>query len=183
MVDERQIVEQVLKGNLKAFELLTQKYERLVFHIANGFVNDPLDAQDISQEAFFKIYKNLSTFNFESKLSTWIGKIVYNTSINYIKKHDKAQYNEPMNELSERRGDYGAFIDPESILQKKQSHHLLHNAIEELPLHYRSVIVLYHLREFSYEEIGSILNITESKIKSDLFRARKILEKKLSKYL
>ena len=86
---ELELVRLILKGNIKIFEEIINKYQRLVLSIAVRFTNNQYDREEVCQEIFIKVYQNLSGFNFNSKLSTWIGKIAYNHCINYVNKNSK----------------------------------------------------------------------------------------------
>ena len=72
MPDEQELISRILGGNLDAFKLLVRQHERLVTAMIKRVVGNTEDAEDISQEVFMKVYKNLPRFKFESRLSTWI---------------------------------------------------------------------------------------------------------------
>ena len=118
-------------------------------------------------------------FRGDSKLSTWIAKIAYNTSISHIRKQLKNErsYDETpglvVNEKGEALNQIG--------IEKEEAKKYLLEMIEELPVHYRTVLTLFHLEEFSYKEIEEITEMPEGTIKSYLSRARKILKEKLER--
>jgi RNA polymerase sigma factor (sigma-70 family) len=100
MFHEKEVIANILKGDRRAFKLLVQQYEHLVFHVAGRVVRGQEDIEDICQEVFLKVYKNLSRFSFQSKLSTWIAQITYFTAISYVKKYKKelaSEYPESLN--------------------------------------------------------------------------------------
>lgn len=180
MFDEKEIISRILREDLKAFELLVKQYERLVFHVVGRLIRDQADTQDVCQEVFIKVHKNINKFEFKSKLSTWIARIAYLTAINYLKKYRKFSYNE----FSEEIENYHFTEDnPEKITEKKDTANYVNQLIEQMPEQYRIVLTLYHLNEFSYQEIEDITAMPEGTIKSYLFRGRKLLKEKLEIYL
>jgi RNA polymerase sigma-70 factor (ECF subfamily) len=176
MFNEKELVSSVLKGNLHAFSLIVKQYERLVFHVVNRLISHTHDQEDVCQEVFIKVHHNLHTFQFQSKLSTWIARIAYLTAINYLKKHHKHSFKEIAADEHYFTGD-----DPQQALIKKDRTVYIHAIIKKLPEQYRIVLTLYHLEEFSYQEIESITGMPEGTVKNYLFRARKLLKEELER--
>jgi RNA polymerase sigma factor (sigma-70 family) len=174
MFDENEIIAQVLKGETRAFEKLVEQYEQLVFYVISRLIKDQDDKEDVCQEVFIKVHKNLGTFKFQSKFSTWIGRIAYLTAINYLKaKKISSDYPADLDNF------YFSTETPDTLLDKKDSAAYMNKLIGEMPIQYRTVITLYHLNEFSYSEIEEITGMPEGTVKSYLFRARKLLKEKL----
>ena len=93
MFDENEIVNRILKNDLRAFELLVNQYEKLVFFVINRLVQNKQNKEDICREVFIKIHHSLPSFRFQSKLSTWIARIAYLTAVNYLKSNNgKSSY-------------------------------------------------------------------------------------------
>jgi len=180
MFNEKQVVTSILAGDMRAFELLVKQYERLVFYVVNRLINDKEDKEDVCQEVFIKIHKNLKTFQFQSKLSTWIARIAYLTAINHFKKTKRDR----MDTLPDNIEDHHFTDDnPEQLLTKKEVSAYIDKLINQLPEKYRTVITLYHLNEFSCLEIEEITGMPEGTVKSYLFRARKLMKEKIEVYL
>lgn len=178
MIDDREIVANVLKGNYQAFELLIKQYQKLVYFVVFRLVKNKEDNEDICQEVFIKVYNSLHRFAFESKLSTWIATIAYHTAINYLKKYNK----ELLSSYPEDMDNYHFTTEtPEYELEKKSESEYIHYLIMQMPVNYRTVVTLYHLNEFSCAEIQEITGIPEGSIKSYLFRARQLLKDKMKK--
>ncbi|GAA3981642.1 RNA polymerase sigma factor [Mucilaginibacter dorajii] len=176
MFNEKEIVSRILKGDFRAFELLVKQYEKLVFFVINRLVHDQQDKEDICQDVFIKVHQSLHTFQFQSKLSTWIARISYLTAVNYLKKN-KA---EKPTAYPENIDNYH-FTDesPEVELIKKDTASYVNYLIDQMPLQYKTVLTLYHLNEFTCPEIEQITGIPEGTVKSHLFRARKLLKEKI----
>lgn len=176
MFNEVEIVNQAVNGNVKAFELIVKQYEKLVFSILNRLLRNIEDVKDVSQDIFIKVHKNLKTFQFQSKLSTWIARIAYLTALNHIKKNSK--YN--TSNYSDDLDSFHFTIDtPESIAASKDISNYIGRLIEQMPLQYRTVLTLYHINEFSYQEIEQVTGMPEGTVKGYLFRARKLLKGKI----
>lgn len=181
MHDEKIIVSRIKAGDIAAFRILVKQYERLVLYMVAKLVKDKEDIEDICQEVFIKVYQNVSKFKFESKLSTWIAQIAYRTTINHLKKYNKFQ--DKQQDLISIENVSHAEDNPEQIYSKEETHVYVNRLIEQLPEQYKIVLTLYHINEFSYQEIGEITKMPEGTVKNYLFRARKILKEKLEDYL
>ena len=186
------LIKKILQGNLRAYRHLIDLHQRLVAHIVYRLVSNAEDQEEICQEVFIKVYQNLSKFKFESKLSTWIGRIAYNTTINYIRKEKLPLYNDiaiPTEKESEgEKIDHMASIKsanptPEEFVESIDRNRLIHKQIENLPAPFRTILTLYHLEQLSYGEIGEIMNLPEGTVKSYLFRGRKKLKEVLANEL
>lgn len=182
---EKLLVNRIIKGDKNSFCDLVESYKRLVAHIVYTNVKNQNDRDDLCQEIFFKIYVNLSVFKFKCKLSTWIGKIAYNSCINYFNKKkilidDNFAYmgeiDEPANVIEQIESDENS---PDLYLHKKEITKIIEHKIQELPIKYQTVITLFHIDELSYSEISEILNLSIDNIKVILFRARKMLREKI----
>lgn len=189
---DQQLVAQVLKGDQQAFARIVRQTEGLVIQIVFKMIPAPGDRQDIVQDVYLKAFSNLPTFQFNAKLSTWLGKIAYNTCLHYLEKkklvflpHTQEQDEEPANKLDLLNQKQGLLQnDVEKKLSGKELTSILDAAIKNLsPPVYQTLITLYHQEELSYAEIGEITSLPEGTVKNYLFRARKSLkEHLLSRY-
>lgn len=180
MFDEKEIVQKILKGDMKSFELLVSQYERLVFTVIQRLVANEEDRQDICQEVFVKVHKGLKGFAFQSRLSTWIGRIAYLTAINYLKAHKKLDVTQSVDDLA---NFHFSEEGPEQLAIRKDVSAYINKLIGQMPGQYKTVLTLYHLNDCSYQEIEEITGMPEGTVKSYLFRARKELKEQVSKYL
>lgn len=179
---DRQLVNRILGGDTRAFELIIKNTEGLVTQIVCRMINRIEDRKDIMQDVYLKTYNSLKNFKFNAKLSTWIGQIACNTCLNYYEKKKlvlpgelQDDENYTGNELHE--------IEAEMILTKKALSTILAAEIEKLSTLHKLLIVLYHQEELSYTTIAQVTNLPEGTVKNYLFRARKKLKENiLSKY-
>jgi RNA polymerase sigma-70 factor (ECF subfamily) len=177
------IIADALAGNNRAFERLMEKYHDAIFNFIYRMVRDREQVEDLTQEAFIKAFASLKSFNEEFAFSTWLYKIATNNCIDYIRKK-KLQMFSIDKPVESRDGDFTFELPDDSYeadreLISDQRATMLHEAIEQLPEKYRTVIRLRHVEERSYEEIARHLKLPIGTVKAHIFRARELLYKQL----
>jgi RNA polymerase sigma-70 factor (ECF subfamily) len=187
MVADQPLVEMVLKGNTNAFKTIMKNTEDLVAQIVFKMIPIAEDRKDIAQDIYLKTFQKLNTFQFRSKLSTWIAQIAYNTCFSYLEKKKLIFPGNDMDDNGE--GEHLLEIlrnkiapvksETENIIFQKELSGILKSEIDKLSPVYKTLITLYHNEELSYSEIGEITSLPEGTVKSYLFRARKTLRKNL----
>lgn len=181
MYTETELIQSVIKGDAFAHRRFVKQYERLVFYVVNKLINNEEDVQDLAQDVFIKVFKNLPKFKAESKLSTWIGQIAYRESVNYLRKRNRHN-DSPLDEFTENQLKESS-QNPEERSIANDTKMMVRTAVAKLPERYRQVVVLYHLEEYSYQEISEITEMPEGTVKSYIFRGRKLLKDLLSETL
>lgn len=186
--DDYKIIKLVLRGRKEAYSELVERYKKQVFNVAYRMTNDAEVAMDISQEAFVKIYKNLAQYNPQYKFSSWLLKSVNNLCVDYFRtKSDQTASLDSIMDSGAEGILAGNNTVPSSAEEfernetKLELRMLLKEAISQLPLDYKSVVVLRHLQNLSYKEISQILNLPMGTIKARIFRARKMLKTHLER--
>ena len=182
------LVERILQGDTNAFKTVIKNTERLVAQIVFKMIPNAGDRKDLAQDVYLKVFQKLGTFRFQSKLSTWIGQITYNTCLKYLEKkklmlldNTNSDYDIGDNALeiiSNQSIDLSK-NESENQLFKQQTSKILQKEIDKLSPIFKTLITLYHNEELSYLEIGEITSLPEGTIKSYLFRARKELRDNL----
>lgn len=164
------IIKKCINGDEDFFEILIIRYKNLVYSIVLKMVSDREEANDLAQEVFIKVYKNLDKYSDEFKFSTWITRITTNHIIDYRRK--KRCETVPI-----ENADYNAktYVSPESEYLKKEQKINLERLLEELPEMYKIPVVLYHQKGLTYQEIADVTNQSLSKVKNRIFRGRKLL--------
>jgi RNA polymerase sigma factor (sigma-70 family) len=178
-IEEKALVQQILAGNQRAFKEFILQYQNLVSHLVFRMIPNDSDREDICQDIFLKVYQHLANFQFESKLSTWIAKITYNTCLNFLEKKRVSLFDDLTPEELTLDDLSGSSALPDSFTEKQDISRRLQMEIEKLPVHYRTILTLYHLDEMSYREICQITEMPEGTVKNYLFRARKMLKDRL----
>jgi len=177
------LVRQAQQGSRGAFEDLVKRYERKVFHLAYGFVQDRATADDLAQEVFIKAYFALPKFHFKSEFGTWL----YRIAVNHIKDHlrktarKKEVSLEDVAELPVTGGD--EIKEREEMRVQDERKKVIFGVLAALPEKYRTILTLRDVRGLSYEEVASILAISPGTVDSRLHRARKMLRKKMAPFV
>ncbi len=187
---DKHLVNQVLLGDTRAFGMVIKNTEWLVAQIVFKMVPLAEDRKDMAQDIYMKAFHNLPGFKFQSKLSTWIARIAYNSCLSWIEKK-KLVLTGGLQEKEYPDEDYAnthysnlsAISDSENQLSQKELSAILRKEIAGLPAIYQTLITLFHQESLSYEELSQITGLPDGTVKSYLFRARKMLkENLLSKY-
>ena len=172
--DEDLIICRLVKnGNTEAFRLLIEKYQTKIFSLGFSFFKNSDDAEDFVQDVMVKAYIKLNTFKAKSKFSAWLISIAYNTAINSSKK--KRDYTS----LAENYDCASMTKTPEQQYIEKEMVKAVKEAVSFLPENYRVCIDLYFFYDMPYAEISEITKLPINTIKSNVFRAKKILKEKL----
>ncbi|WP_058486311.1 RNA polymerase sigma factor [Defluviitalea phaphyphila] len=175
-MEDYEIVQRCLNGEKEMFEELISRYKNLVYSIILRMVSDSEEANDLAQEVFIKIYKNLDKYNPKYKFSTWVMKITTNLVIDARRKQKQSPiYIEDMlHETSTNES-------PEEGYLRQERSKEVRDALNTLPDMYKIPIILFHQQGLSYQEIANVINEPLSKVKNRIFRARKMLKNYLSK--
>lgn len=186
---DRHLVDRVLRGDTRAFGIIIKDTECLVAGIVFKLIPVVEERKDMAQDIYLKAFHNLAGFKFQSKLSTWIARIAYNSCLSWIEKkklilpgnlQDEDAYSLSPDSVHPR---YAVSSDSERQLFQKELSVILNKEINGLPPLYQTLITLYHQESMSYEELSQITGLPDGTVKSYLFRARKMLkENLLSKY-
>jgi RNA polymerase sigma-70 factor (ECF subfamily) len=187
--NDKELVDLVLRGDTRVFGTIIKNTENLVAGIIFKMIPVSEERKDIVQDVYLKVFHNLAGFKFQSKLSTWIAQITYNTCLSWIEKKkplldgnisEDDRYDEMSNPVF--NGPYLVNESENRVLQKELAG-ILTREIEKLPVIYQTLIALYHHESVSYEELSQITGLPAGTVKSYLFRARKMLkENLLAKY-
>jgi len=180
MTDPRKLVEHILAGDQDSFRTLVKENQRLVCHVVFRMIPPGPDQEDICQEVFIKVYQNLDKFRFDSKLSTWIARIAYNTCLNFLDKKKLPLYDD----LTDHDASFepeapGDSSRPDLAFESAQTGIILQEEIDRLPILYKTIVTLFHIDRMSYSEIAQIMKMPEGTVKSYLFRARKTIKSRL----
>jgi len=181
-MSDAELIAQVRNGNTNAYRYLVDKHKNLVWHMVLRMVSQHEDAEDLCQDIFMRVFKDIGKFRGDSKLSTWIGTIAYNTSVDHIRKKGR----EKVYPADDMEPFMKGKISTETAFgktDKSSLKNIVHRLIETMPLHYRTVVTLYHLEEMSYREIEGITGMPEGTVKSYLSRGRQILREKLTQVI
>ena len=180
------LVDRVLSGDKRAFELLVLKYQRKLMRLVLYFVRDHADAEDIVQETFIKAYRALPNFRGESAFYTWLYRIGVNNAKNQLAIQKKKVENLTGNSSEENESSNvvaaegeSEFNTPESVLASKQLAETVNNAMMSLPDDLRLAISLREIEGLSYEQIAEMMECPIGTVRSRIFRARESIAIKI----
>lgn len=169
---DSQTISKAILGDSKALTLLINEYKDIAYNLALGIVKNKENAKDITQDSFLKVLENIKGFRNESKFSTWLYKIVYNQSIQFIQKTNSTNFSDI---------DSGKANDFSNDFSNGEDKYLeLYQIIDQLEDNERNIVKLFYLAEKSIKDINSITGLSVSNIKVILHRARKRLHEKLN---
>jgi RNA polymerase sigma factor (sigma-70 family) len=177
-----ELIEQTLAGNQQAYADLVKRHQRFVFTLAMRFTKGREDAEEVAQDCFIKAYRNLSSFQQQSKFSTWLYSIVYTTAMTFLRKKRVDTSSIDDDEAYIQIENKPSAYDPHNIENKSRSYYL-NQAIEQLLPDDATIITLFYKGEQSLEEIAQALNMEANTVKVKLFRARQRLKEKLERNL
>lgn len=166
------------------FESFMENYQNMVFSTAMRLTANQAEAEDISQEVFLKAYERFSELKESPTAGGWLKTVATNMSLNHLSRYrSRWSFFSEMFSASdpeeERTFDVAAPDDFSAELERADSQALVEQALQKLPPAQRVPLVLYHLEGLSYEEIAGKLRVSLGKVKTDIFRARETLRKKL----
>ena len=171
----------VLNGDANAFAVLVNRYKDMVYTLTLRMLKNKEEAEEVAQDTFIKIYKSLNKFKGDSKFSTWIYKIAYNTSLDRLKTNKKYLNNIAINEFTEHQ--IKILDNALDTLENKEREQAIQRCINLLPSDDSFLLTLYYFEEQSLEEIAKTMSLTPNNVKVKLFRSRKKLAKILKSHL
>lgn len=176
------LVERLRSGDPQAFEVLVREYGGRMLATARRLLRTDEEAQDVLQEAFLAAFRAIDTFAGAARLSTWLHRIVINAALMGLRSRRRRR-EESIDSLLPRFDKEGHWAEPAShwdtstdaLLERQETRAMVRNAIDRLPLNYRSVLLLRDIEELDTEEAASLLGITPNAVKTRLHRARQAL--------
>jgi RNA polymerase sigma-70 factor (ECF subfamily) len=182
---DRAIIERAQAGDMHCFRQLVDRYERRAFALAVGLVRDEQDAQEIVQEAFLRVHRNLASFNGSSTFFTWLYRIVANLSIDLMRRPCRRETSLEDHRTTMRE-DESALVsrldgaDPLEHVRRAEIAARIQRALDALPSYHRGVIILREVEGMSYQEMAEIMGVSKGTIMSRLFHARQKLQRALA---
>ena len=176
-LNDIELVNSSIAGNVLAFEELVKRYEKKVFAVAFRMTGNKEDAADLTQEAFIKAYKALAQFRGEAAFQTWLYRIIANVCRDELRKKYKNTVFSLDNEVVLESGNLKREVadsapGPDVFLVNKEFGETIQKAVDSLAIDYRVTLVMREIQGFSYEEISDILKCSIGTVKSRLSRAR-----------
>lgn len=169
------LIERAKKNNQSAMNDLIIKCSPFVYNLCQKWCRPPIESEDITQNALIKISKNLNSFKFDSKFSTWVYSLTYNVFLDEYRKVKRREKIAPQGKLEEA-------TDNENSSTEEDQSELLASVLNMLSEDHRAILLLIDLEELSYVEAAKALNIEVGTVRSRLARARISFKDNLVKY-
>ena len=168
---ENDLIQNCIKGDRKSQQELYNRYAGKMLSVCRRYARHEMEAEDIFHDAYIKVFKNIGQFQSNGSFEGWIRRIMVNTALKYISK--KSFQNENIGIQDYKEDSIGP-----SAYSKLQEEELM-NLINTLPIGYKTVFCMYVIDGYSHKEIGEKLNIGESTSRSQLVKARRLLQEKV----
>jgi RNA polymerase sigma-70 factor, ECF subfamily len=180
---DEELVRLVQQGDRQAFDLLVQKYQFRIIKLVTRYVHDPAEAMDVAQESFIKAYKALERFRGDSAFYTWLYRIAINTAKNHVFAQAKRGFelNVEIIDIDQTLTKFQLreFGTPEKIMLNEEIEQAVLSVIEHLPKDLRTAIMLREREGLTYEEIAGVMACPIGTVRSRIFRAREVIERKI----
>lgn len=167
------IINQILESDTNAFTVLVDRYKDLVFTLALRMLKNREEAEEVAQDTFIKVYKSLQKFKGDSKFSTWIYKVAYNSCLDRIKKNKKHYNDVAIDEFTMHH--LKAVDNVFETMVENERNEAIKECLNLLPSDDSFLLTLYYFEEQSLEEIADIIGLTANNVKVKLYRSRKKL--------
>src|SRR5436853_1235934 len=174
------LAQQTLAGDQQAFEALMKRYHAPLYNFICRFLNDYDQACDILQQVFLQLYISLSTLHTDKPLKAWLFQVARNRCLDELRRRHAIHFSEleSVND-DEELSPLAAIPDngplPEELAEQSDLQYRLQNAIQTLPIKFRSVVLLRYAGQLSFSEIGQTLNMPEATAKTYFQRAKPLL--------
>jgi RNA polymerase sigma-70 factor (ECF subfamily) len=173
------LLKRIQTGDRLAFKELINRHKDYAFTVAYRILNSREDSEEIAQDAFLQVYKNIHSFNFEAKFTTWFYRIVFNAAL--MQKRKNRIFTEDFTESSQA-SLVSNLSDSSENLRKNERQQAIRQAMQQLQADDVLLITLFYLQEQSLEEIAAITQISADTVKVKLHRARKRLADEIKKH-
>ena len=167
--DDYSIIRQFIDGDKSSFQILVKRHKEKVRNIIYITMNSSALVDDIAQDVFITVYKNLKYFRFESQFTTWLYRITVNRCKDYLRKMNVRRIFSPIEDGTEI-SEYSTPVEDNDISR------IVMDAISKLPVKLRMPLILKDIEGFSYQEISESLNCEMGTVKSRIFRGREKLK-------
>jgi len=181
---DEELIAQFQNGDVYAFDQIVHRYKDPLINFVYHFLGNRIDAEDVIQETFLRVYKNKHLYRSIAKFYTWIYTIAGNLAKTELRRRRRRRVLS-ISQMGYADKDYDipdTVSTPDKVVDGEMKEDLIRKEIDDLPVKFKEVIVLRDIQEFSYEEIGAILKIPIGTVKSRVNRGRLRLQKRL-KYL
>jgi len=179
------LVHQALSGDQEAFEALVSRYTKALFSLIYHYMGDYHEAFDVLQQVWLQLYLSLATLHSKQHIKPWLFTVARNRSLDVLRRKRLPSFSEL--ETGHEEGEAASWDTipdrsptPEELAERRDLQHAIERAIQALPHKYRSVVLLYYADQLTFSEIGRVLNMPDSTVKTRFYRAKPFLRAALT---
>lgn len=187
-ISDAELARRIGRGDAGAFEALMRRHNRRLYRVARAILNDDGDAEDALQEAYLSAYQRIGTFQGKSTLSTWLTRIVVNAALQRLRTSKRHHVVVPLiGAERDEENDIMTTSDgtkpetPERAAMRAEMRRLLEREIDNLPVAFRTVLIMREVEEMSVEEAAECLDVPAATVRTRLFRAKAQLREALAR--
>jgi len=169
-LNDQHYINLIIEGDTHAFAVLVDRYKNLVFTLSFKMLQNREEAEEVSQDVFIKVYKSLPKFKSESKFSTWLYKITYNTCLDRLRSKKRTTQIVSADDFIEH--EVISLINVLDAIQERERKQKIQKCLGLLPGEDNFLLTLYYFEENSLKEISKIMGVNENNLKIKLFRSR-----------
>lgn len=180
--EDAELIRAAQRGEAEGFEALVKRYQRRAFRVARNMVATDEDAQDLTQEAFLRVFKNIEKFNFQHEFQTWLYRIVTNLCIDHLRKRRPTVSTAQLGRSADADDEAELALPdpsderPSDRLESEETAAAVRDCIASLAPHFQSVLVLRELEGLPCTEIANIVGATHVTVRWRLHRGRKLFQ-------
>jgi len=183
-----ELAQRIVSRDALAFEVLMRRHNRLLYRTARAILRNDQDAEDCVQEAYLQAFRSMASFRSESRLSTWLVRIVINQALERLRRYKREPGKVALDNVVDLEDHLEAVSTmtsaperPDHIASRHQVRNLLESKIDKLPDAFRTVFMLRAVEDLSVEETAECLGIPEATVRTRFFRARSLLREAIAR--
>ena len=178
---DQELIKEYLEGNEQAFKTITDRHLRSVYSFVYRLCGNTDESSDITQEVFFKVWKNIKKFDMKQGFKTWLFTIARNTTFDFLRKKKEIVFSKIDNEDGDSFAHTIPDVEPlpDEVFHRKELSKVVENILESLSVDYKTVVILHHIEGLTFEEIGEVVGKSANTVKSQYRRALLQLRKQL----
>ncbi len=169
-LNDQHFINLVIGGDIRAFSVLVDRYKNFVYTLSMKMLQSHEEAEEVAQDAFIKVYKSVAKFKSESKFSTWLYTVTYNTCLDRLKSKKRIA---PLVPIDDFQGmEAASLTNVLDAIESRERKQMIQKCLDQLPAEDHFLLTLYYFNENSVKEISKIIGVNENNLKIRLYRSR-----------
>ena len=179
--NDQRIVDEIRRGDIRSFAVLVELHKNRALTLGMRLVGDREEAEELVQDAFLRAYQNLGQFRGDAKFSTWFYRVLYNLCMTKVarRRGTMSSFNDEKENELDRVHTGTDELSVHEKLEEEETRQIVALEIGLLPEKFRIPVTLFYVQELTYEEIATVMNAPLGTVKTNLFRGRNLLRKRV----